>query len=232
MPVSRRWIFARAFRNAVAICLVVALAGSCSSGHKKTPAGKSQESTASGSATRRTRVLVVGSTNLQRAGARGAITRATRHAVLAAAQRYVDRAILAPLETGKAGRGYPALFVPGLRPAATRADLRVLTDLAVGNTATLVEQPSPVALSGLADASGRLLYLATKFSVTVHVTNAGGPMTINRDVELTFAPVGNVWLVTAYRVNVTRTRPRPSRAAGTAYGRPRSEHASRTSALL
>jgi hypothetical protein len=144
------------------------------------------------------------------------INRPTRRAVLAGAQRYVDRAILAPLETGKAGRGYPALFVDGLRPAATGVDRNILTDLTVGNTATLVERVSPVALSGLADARGSLLYLATKFSVTVEVTNAGGPMTINRDVELTFAPVGRAWLVTAYRVNMTRIRPVAKRAKGAA----------------
>ena len=174
------------------------------------PAAQSIES---GSATRRTRVLAIGSVVLQRAGSRGGITPETQRAVLASAQRYVDRAILAPLETGRAGRGYPALFVPGLRPAATGVDTNVLTDLAVGNTATLVEKPSAVALTGLADQSGALLYLATKFDVEVRVTTAGGPMTIKRSVELTYEQVGREWLVTAYRVNVTRARPQANAAA-------------------
>jgi hypothetical protein len=200
-------------RAFVAIMLAVVLAGACSSGHKKQQSPPAAQSIESGSATRRTRVLAIGSTVLQRAGSRGRITRETRHAVLASAQRYVDRAILAPLETGKAGRGYPALFVPGLRPAATGVDQRVLTDLAVGNTATLVETPSPVVLTGLADQSGVLLYLATKFSIELQVTTASGPMTIKRTVELTYEHVGHEWLVTAYRVTVTRARPQVKPAA-------------------
>lgn len=203
--------FAPVRRLAAALLLVVVAAGACSGDDKKSPA-ESNQSTESGSATRRTQVLKIGSTTLQRVGTRGRITPETQRAVLASAQRYVDRAILAPLETGKPGRGYPALFVAGLRPAATGADKRVLTDLAVGPTTAFVEKPSRVALTGLADQSGALLYLATKFSVQVQASTPGGPMTINRSVELTYERVRRTWLVTAYRVKVTRRRPAPARA--------------------
>lgn len=208
MPSTNRRSFAPAFRLAITVVLVVLLTGACSGkSHKKTASPPVAQSTESGSATRRTHLLRIGTVALQRAGSRGSISVATRNEVLASAQRYVDRAILAPLETGRAGRGYPALFVAGLRPAATGVDTRVLTDLAVGNTATLVEKTSPVALSGLADQSGSLLYLATKFHVAVQATTGGGPMTINRTVELTYVRGEGTWLVTAYRVAVTRTRP-------------------------
>ena len=233
MRASRRRPRVPPFRAAVSLMLVVVLTGACSGGHKKTQPPAAARSTESGSATRRTRVLVIGSTVLQRAGSRGQIDAATRREVLASAQRYVDRAILAPLETGKAGRGYPALFVPGLQPAATGVDTRVLTDLAVGNTAGFVERPSPIALTGLADQSGALLYLATTFSVNVQATTAGGPMTIDREIELTYEHVGRAWLVTAYRVKVTRTRPQPARAAtGAAHRSGSTVHATRSSAVL
>ena len=81
----------------------------------------------------------------------------------------------------------------------------MLTDLVVGKTTNLTEQSTPVVLSALADNSGALLYLATKFKVNVDATTAGGPITINRNVELTYVRVGRAWLVSAYRVDVTRT---------------------------
>ena len=232
MSASRGRPRAPARRLTACLLLLAVLASACSGGHKKqTP--PAEQSTESGSATRRTRVLAVGSVVLQRGGSRGRITRETQRAVLASAQRYVDRAILAPLETGRAGRGYPALFVPGLRPAATGVDTRVLTDLAVGSTATFVEKPSPVALTGLADESGALLYLATTFSVNVEATTGAGPIAINRTVELTYERVGRAWLVTAYRVKVTRTKPLTASAAASAsHGPASTARVSRASAVL
>jgi hypothetical protein len=156
---------------------------------------------------RSTRLLTIGSTDVQRAGTKGNLSDAVRRAVLATAQEYVDSAILAPLETGKLGRGYPALFAAGIRPAATGSDQPVLTDLSVGKTRTLNEQSTPVAVSALVDPFGTLVYVATKFAVKVQATKANGTITIDRAVELTLEPVGRTWLVVAYRVTATRTAP-------------------------
>ena len=151
--------------------------------------------------------LTIGSVDLQRAGAGGSIGAAAKRDVLAAAQRYVNKAILAPLETGKAGRGYADLFVPGIRPAAVGADRAVLTDESVGKTATLNEESTPVAMSALTGPAGVLLYVATKFRLTVHTTRGSGAVTIDRNIELTFEPVNHDWLVTAYRIDVIRHTP-------------------------
>ena len=158
---------------------------------------------------RSTRLLTIGSIDVQRAGAKGKLSVGLRHAVLGAAQDYVDSAILAPLETGRLGHGYPTLFAAGIRPAATGSDESVLTDVSVGKTTTLSELSTPVAVSALVDRSGTLVYAATKFAVKVQATKANGTITIDRSVELTLEPVGSTWVVVAYRVTATRTVPTP-----------------------
>ena len=204
MKMGRRWI-------AIA-CAGTVLGAACSHGssNHSSPTTTAASATNSASVARTTHVLAIGSTSVQRAGGLGRISRATQRNALASAQRYVNAALLAPLETGKVGPGYSALFDAGIRPAATGADLAVLTDLAVGRTQTSTEAVTPVALSGLADQSGTLLYVATNFRVTVHATRPSGPVTIDRTVELTLTPVGRTWLIAAYLIKVRRTGPAPA----------------------
>ena len=194
--------------------LVVLLAAcSHSGGSKGVPSTPPATSLQSGAAARTTQRLRIGSVDIERAGDKGALDPATRRDVLATAQRYVDTAILAPLETGALGKGYAALFVPGVRPAATGADRPSLTDLGIGTTSSLNESSTPVALSGLADGSGALLFVATRFNLKITATRAGHALTITRSTELTFERIGSHWLITAYRVKVTRSgppRPKPS----------------------
>jgi len=189
---------------------VVALGAGCShgSGHQSTLSTSSASaSKQSLSVSRSTRLLTIGSTDIQRAGPRGTVSDAMRRAALATAQQYVDSAILAPLETGKLGHDYPTVFAAGIRAAAIGADEPILTDLSVGKTMTLNEQSTPVALSALVDAFGTVVYVATRFAVKVQATTADGTTTIDRAVELTLEPVGRAWLVVAYRVTATRTAP-------------------------
>jgi hypothetical protein len=212
-------------------CLFVALLAACSGGGKSSRGQSSPSSvTQSASASRSTRLLAIGSIDIQRAGRAGVVNAATQRAVLATAQRYVDSAILAPLETGKLGPGYAALFEPGIRPAATGADQGTLTDIVAGKATTMTETSTPVALSALADTSGTLVYAATTFKVTVHATTANGAITINRTVELTLQQDRTSWLVVAYRATVTRTAPTraPRTTPTTRRSRPRTTSTVRT----
>jgi hypothetical protein len=207
---ANRWSRLVVSRHVAVLASVLAAFGAgCSHGskHNSTPSSPASTSKESVSVSRSTRLLTIGSTDVQRAGTKGTLTAATRRAVLGTAQEYVDSAILAPLETGKLGRGYPTLFAAGIRPAATGSDQPVLTDLSVGKTTALNEQSTPVAVSALIDPSGTLVYVATKFAVKVQATKANGTITIDRAVELTLEPVGKTWLVVAYRVAATRTAP-------------------------
>ena len=195
----------------VVATVVVALGAGCSHGGKgSTPSTRSNPaptSKQSVSAARSARLLTIGSTDVERSGSKGTLSAGVRRAVLGLAQEYLNSAILAPLETGKLGPGYPTVFAPGIRAAATGADEPVLTDLSVGKTTGLNEQATPVAVSALVDSSGTLVYAATKFAVKIQATKANGTITIDRSVELTMEPLDKTWVVVAYRVNATRTAP-------------------------
>jgi hypothetical protein len=195
----------------LATVVAAAFGAGCSSGGKgsapstrSNPAPTSKQSV---SAARSARLLTIGSTDVERSGSKGTLSAGVRRAVLGLAQEYLNSAILAPLETGKLGPGYPTVFAPGIRAAATGADEPVLTDLSVGKTTGLNEQATPVAVSALVDSSGTLVYAATKFAVKIQATKANGTITIDRSVELTMEPLDKTWVVVAYRVNATRTAP-------------------------
>lgn len=195
----------------VALTALVALA-SCSSSSKpkSVPKSSGTRKTKSASAAQSTRTLRIGSTNVQRAGALGTLRPVTKRELLAASQGYLEKAVLVPLETGRLGKGFSAMFDPGIRPAARGPDQGALTDVGVGKTKTLRERATPVKLSVLFDQSGHLLYAATRFKVTIDATKLGaksgsGGITISRHVELTFGHFGKLWLVLAYRVQVART---------------------------
>lgn len=205
----------RSARSLVVACLLVAVAVACSSNSSSPTHPPSSPSTLSlsASASRGTRVLVIGSVEVERAAGGGVVTTAIRHALLSAAQAYVNDAVLSPLETGKLGRSYAAIFDPGIGPAATGPDRATLTDLAVGRTTALNEQATAVAVNAVADQSGALVYASTSFKLKVQATTPKGVITIARTVELTLQPVGRVWLIVAYRISVTRTEPKPTTRA-------------------
>lgn len=193
----------RKSRCFVAIAAFCTVAAACSSGGSHNAA---KASTAAGVSSKQS-PLKVGSVDVESAGPSVSVDKSTQKAVLLASQQYVDAAIVAPLATGKLGSGYDALFDDGVRLGATTTDANTLTDAGVGQATSFTETPTPVAVSALADQSGALLYLATKFTVNVDATIASGPATIARTVELTFAPSGKNWTVTAYRVRTLRKLP-------------------------
>lgn len=156
----------------------------------------------------KTSVLKVGSVDVESAGPAKPIDTPTAKAVLNVAQAYLDNAVFAPLEKGKLGGGYAALFDPGVRPGATGADVRALTDLDVGKVTIVSTKATPVHLSTLEGTLGETMYLATDFDIFIKTTSATGPLTIHRHIELTFAQTGKSWFVTGYRVQAIRKSPK------------------------
>jgi len=177
--------------------------------HGRSPAASSPPSTStqSDSAARSTHLLTIGKIDIESAGRANRLDPTTQRAVLATAQRYVNSAILTPLETGQLGPEYPQVFAGSIRPAAIGIDRSRLTDLAVGKTTTFTETSTPVTLSALMDQSGALLYAATDFKVIVNATTRTGQITSTRGVELTLERDAGRWFVVAYRITVKRTAP-------------------------
>jgi hypothetical protein len=151
-------------------------------------------------------VLTRGDVVVQSAGGDVVVDEATQQTILAAAQHYVDVALVAPLRDGAVGEGYDTLFDAPVAANAAGADRAALSDEGIPPvTATPTITATPVRIDGLADRDGHLQLVATTFTVAVQGTTASGPLTINRSVELTFTPgpEGN-WRITAYRVSVGR----------------------------
>ncbi len=189
----------RAFVAAAFVCLVAA---ACSSSNKHASANATPQAVASTTA-----ALKIGSVDVQSAGPNVNLDKNTQKAVLAQAQRYVDTAMIAPLSTGALGAGYGPLFDDGVRLGATTTDVNTLTDTGIGKTNGFDEKTTPVTISALADQLGGIDYLAANFTVNINAKTSDGPATIARTVELTFAPSGKNWLVTAYRVHAVRKLP-------------------------
>lgn len=197
---------------AVAVLAVAGLALSACSGDDDAaePAGERQASTTTSAPGLAAEVtLARGETAVASAGGDVALDEATQQTVVAAAQAYVDAAILAPLNDGTVGEGYDALFDAPVQASAVGADRAVLTDEGIpAPTESPTVTSTPVRIDALAAPDGSLTFLATSFGVEVATETANGPLAISRATELTFAatPEGS-WLVTAYRVDVQRDLP-------------------------
>jgi len=200
----------------VAAALVALLVASCGGGGKHSSPGTDAPSTQGTNA--KPAVLALGKVDIQTSGAEVKLSKDMKKKLVGLAQRYFDTAVHDPLGSGKIGAGYAPLFEKGLRPAATGRDEKAMTDASVGQASKYTESASKVQISGLADNTGALLYLATTFSMRVNATVAKGLMHIARDVELTYAPSGKNWLVTAYRVKTVRKTPKAKTTTTVAAG--------------
>jgi hypothetical protein len=197
------------FRNvhlgAGALALVVALTA-CGGGSKHDSGAP--PTTRPKVAAVKTSVLKVGPVDVESAGPSTPIPTKVGKAVLNEAQGYLDDALFAPLKDGGVGAGYASHFDPKVKAAATGSDRATLTNAGIGKVDGLKTKATPVFLSALDGTLGELMYVATNFDVTETGKTDAGKLAITHHVELTFAPVGHDWLITAYRVQAVRKLPR------------------------
>jgi hypothetical protein len=145
--------------------------------------------------------LEIGEVAVESAGPVAKISNSTQQSVLDSSQKYVDEAILAPLEKGKLEKSYAQLFDSGVRTSATGRDEATVTEARTGKSAPVKATATKVRLDGMADPTGKVVLVAATFGVDL---NAKG-VKIQRLTELTFASDHGKWVVTAYRVGVKRT---------------------------
>jgi hypothetical protein len=188
---------------AIVVVLVVSLSLVACSGSSGTKAAGPSDRTAP-SKDFKQQALKVGAVHVESIGPLGTIPNNVQKAVLVASQNYVGSALLAPLESGSVGVSYANLFDPGVRSAATGADQGALTDAGVGPATKYKQTAGKVAISGLTDGAGNVVFTATNFTVNTVADVDGGQATLTHDVELTFNPLG---LITAYRVTTIRKLP-------------------------
>jgi hypothetical protein len=207
-PTRARFVAGGFLAAALAVLLIVTLAGGCGSSKKHAKVNASDSPTTQVNRPGKPVKLVLGSVAVQTAGPDVKVPKETQKKLLSLAQTYVEAAVHEPVSAGKLGARYATIFETGVRGGATGADEKALTDTDVGKAAKYSESATPVKVSGLADNNGTLLYLATNFSMKVTATTAKGQYAISRDVEFTYAPSGKSWLVTAYRVKTVRKLPK------------------------
>jgi len=158
--------------------------------------------------------LRIGRVFVQNVGPPAHVRRPVRRELLAAAQRYVDDAIIAPLEKGHLIAGYGKMYDPALRSGALGHDLAVLTEAKMGFRRDRVHATaSPVRVDAIGGPDGRPALVALTFALNVDTPTAKGPLAIRRRTELTFVPEFGRWRVTAYRVSVQRSLGRGGRKA-------------------
>jgi hypothetical protein len=184
----------------------VLLVTACSGGgkHSSSPATTTTQPKV---AAIKTAVLRVGSVDIESAGPSSQIPTNVGKSVFANAQGYLDDALFSPLKTGQVGARYGIHFDPQVQAAATGQDMPTLTNTGIGSVDDLKTTATPVLLSALEGTLGDLMYVATNFDVTETGKTDAGNVSIKHHVELTFAPVGPNWLITAYRVQAIRTLP-------------------------
>jgi hypothetical protein len=185
-------------------CVLALLLTACGGGkHSSSPSTTTQPKVAA----IKTSVLKIGHVDIESAGPPTPIPTKVGEAVLTSAQSYLDDALFGPLKDGRVGAGYAALFDPSVKASATGHDEAALTNTRVGQIKDLKTTATPVYLSALDGTLGDLMYVATNFDVSETGTSDAGKVAITHHVELTFAPVGHQWLVTAYRVETSRKLP-------------------------
>jgi hypothetical protein len=183
-------------------------ATACSSGGDDKASDSESHKTTTSAAVKAAVRLTSGGAVVASAGPHESLNHKVEAATLAASQRYVETAIAAPLIQGSIGASYPTLFDPAVKQYALGPDRRALTDQDIPRaTADPTFTATPVRFDALADQSGALQLVATTFKVAAKVTTANGPMSIQRKVELTFAPVKGTWLITGYRTTAVRNLP-------------------------
>src|SRR5690242_19425754 len=186
-------------QHAIAVAALVAAvtltATACSSGGDKASANESHKTTTS-AAIKAAVKLAPGVAVVASAGPDETLNHRVIAATLGASQHYVETAIVSPLIDGRIGTAYTGLFDPAVKTYALGTDRRALTEQDVPKaTSDPTFTASPVRFDGLADENGTLQLVATSFKVAVKGTAATGPMSIQRKVELTFAPVNGTWLI-------------------------------------
>ena len=198
----------RPTRWSVLVLAAALTLAACSGGDDDNSTEKSEKSTTSSTAVAADLALTRGEVAVASAGGDVALDEATQQAVVDAAQAYVDAATIAPLTTGKVGDGYDALFDTSVSTNATGPDRPALTEDGVPEATKSPEvTATPVRIDALADKDGKVLLVGATFDVDVRAEGAGGPMSVHRTNELTYAPIDGTWKITAYRVDVQRDTP-------------------------
>ncbi len=119
--------------------------------------------------------------------------------------QYLDRAVLAPLKSGKAGDLAP-LFTAAAFERLSGPDRAALVDEGVAGAAVVSLVSASARLTALLGPDGvQLLVAGIDVAVSAKVGTA--PLSIHRTGELTMVVDGDAWKISSYDVHVDRDGP-------------------------
>jgi hypothetical protein len=150
--------------------------------------------------------LAAGPVTVASAGAQVALPDTVRDQVLGALKRYVQTATITPLQTGKPAGDLAPVFTADAVARAQGSDRGVLVDEGLPKaTGDVVAKAPPVALTGLADGSGTIVLVDATLALTVDTETGRGPVKIQRNGDLVFAPDAGSWKVLGFDLQAARS---------------------------
>jgi len=202
--VTRHPAWSGAIVALVALIIAVVLIATSSDSDKKTVSRKPTTTTSPARPIPRLH-LIIGRVIVHNVGTRTRVSRSLRNTVRASLQRYVDDAIVGPLERGGTVPAYKLMYDSGVRHFALKRDLNALTESRTGFQRKRVHATaSRVRLDVLGAPNGLPALVAATFRVNIDAPTARGRLSIRRFAEMTYARERGHWVVTAYRVSVRR----------------------------
>jgi hypothetical protein len=130
-----------------------------------------------------------------------------RAKVLATLSTYVNAATVKPLQTGVVDDAALATTLgPAANQRATGIDRGTLVDAGIPKaTGRIVVNTLPVKLTGLADATARVIVVTAHLDSIARTRTARGAITISRKGDLVFTPDGDSWKIDGYDLAVERS---------------------------
>jgi hypothetical protein len=117
---------------------------------------------------------------------------------------YVKSGVVRTLRTGEPGDLAQVFDDAALASLESDEGAAMLDRGAPAATGDILASAEPVVLTGLADATGGIVLVSAHLDLEVVSHTEGGALTITRVGDLTFAPAGDHWKITAFRVGVSR----------------------------
>ncbi len=145
---------------------------------------------------------------------------------MAAIDGYLVNAAARPLQRGRPGEDarLAAVLSPAVMARLGGPDRAVLVDEGLPKaTAPVRITTEPVVLTGLADASGKVVVVTAGLAATTRTRTAKGPVTITRTGDLVLQPDNGTWKIAGYSLAVDRVGKglgSPTTTATTAPGAP------------
>jgi len=175
----------------LASVFIVGLLAGCGSGSDEEAVGSTIE-------------IPMGFAGVESAGPPVELPDGIQEIVVDAVDAYVRDGIVATLRTGEPERLDDVFDTAALASLETESGAALLDRGVPEATGDLTAVAEPVIVVGLADGAGVIVLVSAHVDLEVVATTDEGELRITRVGDLTFAPAGDTWRITAFSMLVAR----------------------------